>query len=329
MSNTIVTRLIAATLTLGVVGVGCVGIYWDKEPSAFNVQDNLTQTADRLKLPVVAGTATITTLMKMTNILFEKRGGFLSNDILPPGLLMDNQPEWEYGVLMQIRDMTRALTDKMGHADDKADDDADLALAETRFAVEHSSWIMPDAEADYHEGNDFLQQYLERLSNTEDPDAVFITRADKLNFWLGLVEVRLAGLSQRLSASVAQDSIQDDAVADQQPPQTPRAKMRRLQTGWLQIDNVFYEARGSSWALIHLLHAVETDFADVLKDKNAQLQLAQIIHDLEATQQNVSSPVILNGSGFGLWANHSLVMASYIAQANAGVAELRAVLNKN
>ncbi|GIS02633.1 MAG: hypothetical protein CM15mP103_11840 [Gammaproteobacteria bacterium] len=27
--------------------------------------------------------------------------------------------------------------------------------------------------------------------------------------------------------------------------------------------------------------------------------------------------MILNGSGFGLWANHSLVMASYISRANA------------
>ena len=29
------------------------------------------------------------------------------------------------------------------------------------------------------------------------------------------------------------------------------------------------------------------------------------------------SPMILNGSGFGLMANHSLVMASYISRANA------------
>jgi hypothetical protein len=329
MSSPIVNKLIVATLALGVLGLASVGFYWDKEPSAFNVQDNTAQTANRLKLPVVTGTATITTLIKMNNTLFEKRGGFLSNDILPPGLLMDNQPEWEYGVITQIRDMTRALTDKIGHSTDKADDDADLALAETRFAVQHSSWIMPDAEADYHEGSDFLQQYLERLSDTENPDAVFITRADKLNYWLGLVEVRLAGLSQRLTASVDQDTASDVTVTGSKPPLAPRAKIRRLQTGWLDIDNVFYEARGSSWALIHLLQAVEMDFADVLKDKNAQLQLAQIIHDLEATQQEVSTPVILNGSGFGLWANHSLVMASYIAQANASVVELRAVLNRD
>ena len=36
--------------------------------------------------------------------------------------------------------------------------------------------------------------------------------------------------------------------------------------------------------------------------------------------------MILNGNGFGFEANHSLVMASYIARANAAIADLRALL---
>jgi hypothetical protein len=38
------------------------------------------------------------------------------------------------------------------------------------------------------------------------------------------------------------------------------------------------------------------------------------------------SPIILNGSGFGIFANHSLVMASYISRANAAVIDLRSLL---
>jgi hypothetical protein len=38
------------------------------------------------------------------------------------------------------------------------------------------------------------------------------------------------------------------------------------------------------------------------------------------------SPVILNGSGFGPLANHSLVMASYISRANAAIIDLRNLL---
>lgn len=100
------------------------------------------------------------------------------------------------------------------------------------------------------------------------------------------------------------------------------------QTSWFQLDNNFYEARGASWALLHFLQAVETDFADVLRKKNATVSLQQIIRELEATQGSVFSPVILNGGGFGMLANHSLVMANYISRANAAIIELSELLNQ-
>ena len=46
------------------------------------------------------------------------------------------------------------------------------------------------------------------------------------------------------------------------------------------------------------------------------------------TQQSVRSPIIANGEGFGLIANHSLVMASYISRANAAIIDLRELLSK-
>ena len=83
-----------------------------------------------------------------------------------------------------------------------------------------------------------------------------------------------------------------------------------------------------SWALIHFLKAVEVDFADVLEKKNALVSLRQIIRELEATQETVFSPFILNGSGFGIVANHSLVMANYISRANAALIELSELLTQ-
>jgi hypothetical protein len=101
-----------------------------------------------------------------------------------------------------------------------------------------------------------------------------------------------------------------------------------VKTPWMEIDDVFYEARGTSWALIHFLKAIELDFKDVLEKKNALVSVRQIIRELEATQQSVWSPIILNGDGMGLLANHSLVMASYISRANAGIIDLRELLSK-
>jgi len=92
---------------------------------------------------------------------------------------------------------------------------------------------------------------------------------------------------------------------------------------------VFYEARGSAWALLHLLRAIEIDFAAVLRDNQAQGELREVIVDLESTQEPIYSPMILNGSGFGLLANHSLVMASYIARANAAAVNVRNLLARN
>jgi len=70
------------------------------------------------------------------------------------------------------------------------------------------------------------------------------------------------------------------------------------------------------------------DFADVLSKKNAKVSLQQIIRELEGTQEVVWSPMVLNGSGFGMLANHSLVMASYLSRANAAIIDLRDLLSQ-
>lgn len=64
----------------------------------------------------------------------------------------------------------------------------------------------------------------------------------------------------------------------------------------------------------------------MLTNKNAMISLRQIVRELEATQQPVWSPMILNGRGFGFMANHSLVMANYISRANAALLDLTELL---
>ena len=66
----------------------------------------------------------------------------------------------------------------------------------------------------------------------------------------------------------------------------------------------------------------------MLAKKNATVSVRQIIRELEASQETVWSPMILNGNGFGVLANHSLVMANYISRANAAVIDLRQLLNQ-
>ena len=101
-----------------------------------------------------------------------------------------------------------------------------------------------------------------------------------------------------------------------------------MKTPWTKIDDVFYEARGSSWALLHIFRAIEVDFRKVLQDKNAMASVRQVIIELEGAQGEMWSPVILNGSGFGVLANHSLTMAAYLSRANSAISDMRDLLSR-
>ena len=130
-----------------------------------------------------------------------------------------------------------------------------------------------------------------------------------------------------MSASVGQIRINTNLAGDAEAQQsTAQADEITVKTPWLELDDVFYEARGTCWALIHLMRAIEIDFQEVLRKKNAVRSLQQIIRELEATQRPISSPYVLNGSDFGFFANYSLVMSSYISRANAAIIDLRNLL---
>jgi hypothetical protein len=303
-----------------------LGWFWSNEPDQFDVWQ--VASSAQSEQPVV-GTATTATLIHIVDIVLHKPGGYLANDLTPPGLWLDNLPSWEFGVLVQVRDLSKALRESFSRSQSQSTEDRDLALAEPRFNVDHHSWAVPWPESEYADGRNYLQNYLSRLSDEQRYDAQFYARADNLRYWLGTVETRLGSLSQRLSASVGQRRINTDLVGSASAAQSTATPPERLiKTDWLQIDNVFYEARGTSWALIHLLHAIEIDFAEVLANKNALASVRQISRELEMTQQPVHAPMIVNGEGFGILANHSLVMASYISRANAAIIDLRELLSK-
>jgi len=303
--------------------------WWDTTPNDFSPVQNANLMAAERQQQIVTGYVSTATLITLGNSLLDKPGGYLSNDVIPPSIWMDNVPNWEFGVLVQIRDFSRSLRNDISRSQSQSLEDKDLTVAEPQFNFNSESWIFPSTEGEYRTGIKALESYLTRLSNTEENNAQFYARADNLAAWLAIVEKRLGSLSQRLSASVGQIRINTDLAGEPAAQQsTPSPAEMVTKTPWTQIDDVFYETRGSAWALFHLLKAVEHDFSDVLKDKNALLSLRQIIRELEATQETVWSPMISNGSGFGFLANHSLVMASYISRANAAIIDLRSLLSQ-
>ena len=306
-----------------------MGFLWNNEPDAFDVVANAAEISQQYNEDMVTGYITTATLIKVSETLLDKSGGYLSNDMTPPGIFMDNIPNWEFGVLVQVRDMARAMRNDISRSQSQSVEDSDLIIAEPQFNFDSSSWMLPATETEYRRGIAALYKYLHRLSDADQQDGQFYARADNLSDWLALIEKRLGSMSQRLSASVGQARINTDLAGDAEARQAkPGKKIVETQTPWTEIDDVFYEARGSAWALSHLLKAIEIDFQDILQKKNALISLRQIIRELDATQENVWSPFILNGSGFGFFANHSLVMANYISRANAAVIDLRQLLSQ-
>ena len=311
-----------------VVVVVALGIYWSREPKAFDVRENATAMATKLNRQVVTGFTSTATAIRIAETLLDKPGGYLRNDIAPPGVYLDDMPNWEFGVLVQLRDFTRAMRKDFSRSQSQSSEDVDLAIAEPQFNFDSKSWALPSSESEYHRGINKLDSYILRLSDPNN-SAQFYARADNLTQWLRDVETRLGSLSQRLSASVGKDRLNTDLAGDAEAGQSTIASDEvQVKTPWNKIDDIFYESRGTSWALIELLQGVEVDFQDVLEKKNALVSVRQIIRELQATQETVWSPIIMNGSGFGMRANHSLVMANYISRANAAIIDLRTLLTQ-
>lgn len=316
----------ASALVALVIVIAVLGFWWSLEPDPFDVERRAQAMAEANDQEVTTGYVTTATLIESVDTLLHKPGGYLYNDKIPPGVLLDNMPSWEYGAVVQIRDLARVLRNEISRSQTQSREDEDLAQAEPRLNFNANSWLFPSTEGEYEDGLAYLRSYRDRLVAG---DADFYARADNLNAWLSVVGQRLGGIAQRLGASVGEWRVNTDLAGDPSARQAQHpAREVRTETPWLEIDNEFYHARGATWALLHFLEAARVDFADVLEDKNAEASMAQVIRSLEATQQPMASPIVLNGGGFGLFANHSLVMASYISRANAGIIDLRRLLEQ-
>ena len=268
-------------------------------------------------------------MVVLSETLLDKRGGYLSNDIFPPGVYLDNVPNWEFGALVHLRDMSRALRNDLSRSQSQSAEDPDLANAQGNFFYDNASWIFPETEDEYRDGGNRIRAYALRLTDVGATRTQFYARADNLARWLEEVQTRLGDISQRLSQSVGKRQLNLDLAGE--PAATAATEVpadTETRTGWFEIDDVFFEARGQTWALIHLLKAVEQDFARCWRIRTLVSACDRSSANWKPPQQPIWSPMILNGGGFGFLANHSLVMASYISRANAALIDLRDLLDK-
>ena len=323
-------RLAVTVLGIAVAAVLVTGIYWSAQPESLDVRAVALERVGGDENLLRPGVVAVATLDTVARTLLEKPGGYLRNDVSVPGIYLDNMPNWEYGVIKEIRDSLRAVRNDFSRSQTQSIENYDLRKAEQFLNYDADSWILPSTEFEFQEGLQALDRYLNALIAGNDQTARFYTRADNLAAYLAVVEKRLGSYAQRLSASVDDSELTAALItaADTDTSAQDGTDQQRSVTPWLGIDDVFYEARGYSWALLQLVKALTIEFEPVLRDKNAMVSVHQVIRDLEEATKPMLIPVVLNGHGFGLVSNHSLILASYISRANAAVLDLRILLQQ-
>ena len=145
---------------LGVVLLVMIGAawYWSRSPDVFWVNEKTS--GDN----TVIGYATTDTLIRVAETLLDKPGGYLTNDVTPPSVFLDNIPSWELGVLQQVRDLARVIRNDYSRSQSQSREDPDVAKAEPRFFFDNDSWILPPTESEYRDAIEGFVKYRDRLS---------------------------------------------------------------------------------------------------------------------------------------------------------------------
>ncbi|WP_136247592.1 DUF2333 family protein [Halomonas borealis] len=285
--------LVALAIYL-LVAVG-LGIWWSRTPAL-----EAAQQAD-----AAPGAASVDGLSGLVDTLLDKPGGYLRNDMTPPGLWLDNMPAWELGVLDQARWLSQSLVGRDASA---------LDAARTALEGDGDDGVYPSTEHRLEQARSALQGYRRSLGGGSG----VAVEGRELAAWLEGVARRLDDMGRRLSASVANP----EALAGLDLDVEDGAQ----KTPWYRLDNVFFEARGQTWALHRLLEAIHRDQAARIEAAGLAVRWDALSAELELSQRRLWSPVVLNGSGFGPFANHSLTMAHHVLRARDLSRELSAGL---
>ena len=76
-----------------------LGMVWSTSPGPFDVKEKTLALVNNDPAKLVPGAFTVATAIGIAETLLNKSGGYLTNDIGPPGVYLDNIPNWEFGAL--------------------------------------------------------------------------------------------------------------------------------------------------------------------------------------------------------------------------------------
>ena len=124
-------KLIALLSGLIIIGY-FVSVWWSIEPPVLNPTTYTTASERK-----VVGYTTTSALIMTMDTLLNKSGGWLSNDVMPPSVFMDNMPAFEFGALEQARDLALVMRKEFSRSQSQSTADKDLLAAQSKLNIEH------------------------------------------------------------------------------------------------------------------------------------------------------------------------------------------------
>ena len=131
MTKYLTPKSISVAMLLVFMLFWLLAFFWSFEPEVYDVREAALTQAQAHNEQVVVGYTVTTSLIEVSETLLNKRGGYLSNDVLPPSVFMDNMPSWEFGVLEMARDLSLAMRKDFSRSQSQSLENSFLVASQT------------------------------------------------------------------------------------------------------------------------------------------------------------------------------------------------------
>lgn len=234
---------------------------------------------------------------------------FATNALLKYG---GNMMNFQIGITTAVGIFSVEMRDQVGRRRGSTTADPDLLQAASDIQYDPERWIwrlgriLPEASAEdqYKSARDHLVAYNARLARE---DAVFDARPDNLLAVLNRIASDLGAAGAQLEGQITEGR---RVVIDR------------------RADKLLYNVKGRAYAYLMILRGLETDFADVVEDRD----IGDIYDEMLAHLERAASirPLITqNGARGGVLANnHLAVQGFYVMLARTKLREMTDILAK-
>ena len=197
-----------------------------------------------------------------------------------PGVLLDNMPNYQFGLLAAVQRFGISLRDRLARARGSSQADADLTRAMGLLAYPGDVWVWnpttswaPTAtsESQYRQGVQALRSYNKRLAAGE---VSLDRRSDSLLDSLDAIAADLGSTSAALVQKI--DASEND---------------------WFDFtaDDLFYTTKGQLYAYYILLREVGLDYAKVIQERGAGSNWADMLASMRSAA-TLKPLVVMNGA---------------------------------